>query len=137
MFMRNFRKRYFRFCLFILLCLIFPQTYLNAQLSYHVLFLGNRYTGVNNLPQFVHDVALSSGDKLIFNSNTPGGYQLINHSQDVTSQNKIMTGGWDYVVIQGQSQEPVVQNSQFNSGAAALYNLIKQYNPCAVTMPYM
>ncbi len=110
---------------------------LKAQLSYNVLFLGNSYTYVNNLPQLVHDVALSAGDTLVFDSHCPGGYQLINHSADVTSQNKIMTGGWDYVVLQGQSQEPVVAYNQFLSGGSALYSLVKQYNPCAVTMPYM
>ncbi|MBK5284568.1 MAG: T9SS type A sorting domain-containing protein [Bacteroidia bacterium] len=110
---------------------------LKAQLSYRVLFLGNSYTGVNNLPQIIHDVALSAGDTLVFDSYTPGGYQLIDHSIDVVSQNKIMTGGWHYVVIQGQSQEPITFSSQFSNGGAALYNLVKQYNPCAVTMPYM
>jgi PKD repeat protein len=108
-----------------------------AQLSYRVLFLGNSYTGVNNLPQMVHDVALSAGDTLVFDSNTPGGYTLEAHSIDATSQNKIMAGGWDYVVMQGQSQEPITYTSQFNNGGFALYNLVKQYNPCAVTMPYM
>lgn len=110
---------------------------LKAQFSYKVLFLGNSYTYVNNLPQIVHDVALSAGDTLVFDSYTPGGYQLIDHSTDAISQNKIMAGGWDYVVIQGQSQEPITFYNQFNSGGGALYNLIKQYNPCAVTMPYM
>ena len=110
---------------------------LKAQLSKKVLFLGNSYTGVNNLPQIVHDVALSAGDTLVFDSYTPGGYQLIDHSLDVASQTKIMAGGWDYVVIQGQSQEPITLYNQFNSGGGALYNLIKQYTPCAVTMPYM
>jgi PKD repeat protein len=110
---------------------------LKAQLSYKVLFLGNSYTGVNNLPQIVQDVALSAGDTLVFDSYTPGGYQLIDHAADVNSQNKIMTGGWDYVVIQGQSQEPITQSNAFYSGGSALYNLMKQYNPCAVTMPYM
>jgi len=110
---------------------------LNAQTSYNVLFLGNSYTGVNNLPQLIHDVALSAGDTLVFDSNTPGGYQLIDHSVDVTSQNKIMNGGWDYVVIQGQSQEPITYYNQFTGGAQALYDIIKQFNPCAVTMPYM
>lgn len=110
---------------------------LQAQLSYKVLFLGNSYTGVNNLPQLIRDAALSAGDTLIFDSHTPGGYQLIDHNQDVTSQNKIMAGGWDYVVIQGQSQEPVVAYNQFHNGGIVLYNFIKQYNPCAVTMPYM
>ncbi len=110
---------------------------LKAQLSYKVLFLGNSYTGVNNLPQLIHDVALSAGDTLVFDSHAPGGYQLIDHSLDVTSQNKIMAGGWDYVVIQGQSQEPITSSSEFSSGGSALYNLVKQYNPCAVIMPYM
>lgn len=110
---------------------------LKAQYSYKVLFLGNSYTYFNNLPQLVHDVALSAGDTLIFDSHTPGGYQLIDHSNDVTSQTKIMAGVWDYVVMQGQSQEPVVLSTQFQQGANLLYNLIKQYNPCAVTMPYM
>lgn len=110
---------------------------LKAQLSHRVLFLGNSYTGVNNLPQIIHNVALSAGDTLVFDSYTPGGYQLIDHSTDVTSQNKIMTGGWDYVVIQGQSQEPIVSYNQYRIGGSALYNFIKQYNACAVTMPYI
>ncbi|WP_317897974.1 T9SS type A sorting domain-containing protein [Aurantibacillus circumpalustris] len=110
---------------------------LHAQLSYKVLFIGNSYTSVNNLPQLIHDVALSAGDTLIFDSYTPGGYQLIDHSIDINCQNKIIAGGWDYVVIQGQSQEPVVASNQFNNGAAALYTLIRHYNPCAVIMPYM
>src|SRR5436189_5198274 len=116
------------FLLFLFFCISGNE--LQAQLSYRVLFLGNSYTAVNNLPQLVHDVALSAGDTLVFDSNTPGGYQLINHSTDATSQAKIMTGGWDYVVIQGQSQEPIVAYSQFLSGGCALYNLINQYNPC-------
>jgi type IX secretion system substrate protein/PKD domain-containing protein len=114
-----------------------PGYELKAQLSYNVLFLGNSYTSVNNLPQLIHDVALSAGDTLVFDSYAPGGYQLIDHSMDVNSQNKIMAGGWDYVVMQGQSQEPIMANNQFTNGAGALYQLVKQYNACAVTMPYM
>ncbi len=123
----------------ILLCafLLVFESSIKAQVTRKVLFLGNSYTGVNNLPQLVHDVALSVGDTLVFDSNTPGGYQLINHSQDVTSQAKIMNGGWDYVVLQGQSQEPIVLSNQFISGASFLANQIKQYNSCAVIMPYM
>ncbi|HEV7621767.1 MAG TPA: T9SS type A sorting domain-containing protein [Flavisolibacter sp.] len=110
---------------------------LKAQLSYRVLFLGNSYTYINDLPQIIHDVALSAGDTLIFDSHSVGGYQLIDHSMDAISQNKIMTGGWDYVVIQGQSQEPIMSSNQFNMGGSALHSQVKQYNPCAVVMPYM
>lgn len=108
-----------------------------AQLRYKVLFLGNSYTDVNNLPKIIHDLALSAGDTLIFDSYAPGGYQLADHITDAISQNKIMAGGWNYVVIQGQSQEPITLPYQFNNGGLVLGNLVKQYNSCAVTMPYM
>lgn len=109
----------------------------NAQLKRKVLFLGNSYTDVNNLPLLVHDIALSAGDTLIFDKNAPGGYRLENHFNDVNSKNKIMAGGWDYVVVQGQSQEPITYSADFLFGGVNLHTLIKQYNPCAVTMPYM
>ena len=56
----------FLFALFTLLCIQVFEV--NAQSSYRVVFLGNSYTGVNNLPQLVHDVALSAGDTLNFDS---------------------------------------------------------------------
>lgn len=70
------------------------------------LFLGNSYTGVNNLPQMIADVTTSTGDTLIFGSNTPGGYTLQGHSTNATSLAKIAVGNWDYVVLQEQSQNP-------------------------------
>lgn len=122
----------------IIICLFsFTIKHSNAQSSIKTLFLGNSYTGFNNLPQLVHDVALSAGDTLIFDSHSPGGFRLIDHSTDVTTQSKIASGNWDYVVIQGQSQEPITQNSNFMSGAAALRNQIKQADSCAIVMPYM
>lgn len=122
----------------VLLSLFFciPANELQA-LSYRVLFLGNSYTAVNNLPAMVRDVALSAGDTVIFDSYAPGGYQLMDHTLDATSRGKIMSGGWHYVVIQGQSQEPITLSSQFANGVLTLYNLIKQYNPCAVPVSYM
>ena len=109
----------------------------NAQITRKVLFLGNSYTAVNNLPQLIHDVALSAGDTLQFDSNTPGGYTLNAHSTDNLSLNKMRTAGWDYVVLQGQSQEPVTQSSVFQHSGDQLNDSITKYNPCSVTMLYM
>lgn len=128
-------KHFFFYPLFILLFL--SQTPASAQISRKVLFLGNSYTHVNNLPQIIADAALSVNDTLIFDSHTPGGYKLLQHSTDATSQSKIAAGGWNYVVMQGQSQEPVTNESNFYAGAVNLKNQIKQYNPCAVPMLYM
>ena len=116
-------------------------TFLNTQaqsVTKKVLFLGNSYTYVNNLPQIVADVATSMGDTLIFDSNTPGGYSLSGHLTDSISQSKIAEGHWDYIVLQEQSQMPAMQNySNFFNGAHQLCNYINLYNPCARTMFYM
>jgi PKD repeat protein len=122
---------------FLFLILLITGLKLKAQQTYKVLFLGNSYTYVNNLPQIVHDLAISVGDTLVFDSSTPGGYQLRDHVLDSVSQSKIMAGGWDYVVLQGQSQEPITFSGQFNGAGQTLYNTIKQYNFCAVPLPYM
>ena len=130
-------KRNYFLIIFLSLLLFFSGSVLKAQQSNKVLFIGNSYTSANNLPQIISDIALSVGDTLIFDSHTPGGYQLIDHSLNIVSQNKIMTGGWDYIVLQGQSQEPITQPSTFGNGISDLYNQIRQYNPCTVIMPYM
>lgn len=109
----------------------------HGQDSYSALFIGNSYTASNNLPQLVRDVALSAGDTLVFDSNTPGGFRLIDHTANTTTQNKIMQGNWDFVILQGQSQEPITQSGVFESGAGGLRSLVKEHNPCAMLMPYM
>ncbi len=102
-----------------------------------VLFLGNSYTSTNNLPQLVSDMAASVGDNLIFDSHLPGGYLLTQHYTNTLSTSKVMAGGWDYVVLQEQSQTPALPNGNFNLGAHQLSKLIKEYNPCAQPLFYM
>jgi hypothetical protein len=125
----------------ILFLIVIPHLLSAQGQTKRVLFLGNSYTNVNNLPQMVADVALSMGDTLIFDSNTPGGYTLQGHSTNTTSLNKIMQGGWDYVVLQEQSQRPSFPLSQVLTDvfpyAQFLDSIINQYNPCAETVFYM
>ncbi len=112
-----------------------------GQDTLRVLFLGNSYTGVNNLPQLVADVAQSAGDVLIFESNTPGGYTLEGHSTNSISLQKIAQGNWDYVVLQEQSQRPSFPLSQVQQEvfpyATYLDSLITSANSCTETMFYM
>ena len=106
-----------------------------------VLFLGNSYIYVNDLPQMLADVALNMGDTVIFDSNTPGGYTLEGHSANAASLSKIMQGGWDYVVLQEQSQRPSFPLSQVMVEvfpyAQFLDSIINQHNPCVETAFYM
>ncbi len=119
---------------------------LASQVSYcqktkKALFLGNSYTGTNNLPQMVADIALSMGDTLIFDSNAPGGYTLQGHSNNPTSLNKIKAGSWDFVALQEQSQYPSYPEDLVASGiypyARFLDSMINTYNHCCETIFYM
>ncbi len=101
-----------------------------------VLFLGNSYTGVNNLPQIISDIAINMGDTLIFDLYTPGGYTLDQHSIDSIAINKIINGDWDYVVLQDQSQIPALPN-YFSQGAISLCFQIRDAKPCARPVFYM
>lgn len=106
-----------------------------------VLFIGNSYIYVNNLPQMVKDVASSVGDTLIFDSYVVGGYRLQDHANDQTALNLIAAGNWDFVVLQEQSQMPSFPLSQVQSDvfpyAKKLDSLIHAANPCSETIFYM
>ena len=105
------------------------------------LFLGNSYTAANNLPNLVKNIALSMGDTLIVDQNTPGGYTFQGHSTNATTLGKINQGNWDYVILQEQSQRPSFPISQVNSDvipyAVSLDNTIHASDPCTKTMFYM
>jgi hypothetical protein len=106
-----------------------------------VLFLGNSYTSVNDLPNTFRQLALSAGDTVIVDSNAPGGYTLQGHSTNATSLSKIAQGNWDFVVLQEQSQMPSFPPAQVQQDtypyAAELDSLIHVADSCAQTVFYM
>jgi hypothetical protein len=112
-----------------------------SQITKNALFIGNSYTAYNNLPQMVGQCATSTGDQLIFNSNTPGGATFQGHTTNATTLEKIQLGDWDFVVLQEQSQRPAFPDAQVAQDvfpfAAQLDALIKTHNPCAETIFYM
>ncbi len=89
----------------ILICTFLPLLMI-AQQRKEVLFIGNSYTYVNNLPDLVKQIALSFGDSLIYDSSTPGGATFNTHTNNTQTLAKINQQQWDYVVLQAQSQEP-------------------------------
>ncbi len=109
-----------------------------------VLFIGNSYTAVNNLPQLTADCALSigfAGFPMEIASSTPGGTTFQVHTTNATSQSLINQGNWDYVVLQEQSQLPSFPDAQVAAEcfpfAAALNEQILAADSCAETIFYM
>ena len=111
-----------------------------AQDTLSVLFIGNSYTSVNNLPQLVQNLSTSAGKTLNIDSNMPGGFPLSSHLNDATTFSKISQGNWDYVILQEQSQIPTIDYYRYNDMYPAMTDLksvIEQYNPCAKIITYM
>ncbi len=71
-----------------------------------VLFIGNSYTYVNNMPLMLQTMAAAMGDTLIYDESDPGGYTFALHSTNATTISKIFSQQWDLVVLQEQSQLP-------------------------------
>ena len=103
-----------------------------------VLFIGNSYTGVNKLPDVFMEVVKASGRAVpVVKSSTPGGRTLKQQLGIVASLNLIEEGGWDVVVLQGQSQEPAIAEKdesvrkEFLESAAELCRLVRAKSPQA------
>lgn len=124
-----------------ILPLVFSTLFGFSQESKSVLFIGNSYTGVNNLPEMVKLATASAGDELIFDANMPGGTTLQQHSTNAQTLAKINSKPWDYVVLQEQSQLPSFPDSQVENSvypyAAALNNQILANNACTETLFYI
>ena len=129
-------KKYCVFLLFFLLCIASK-----SQTTLKVLFIGNSYTSVNDLPSLTFQVTKSTGDSMIYSSNAPGGYTFNQHSANATTIELINQGGWNYVVLQEQSQYPSfpiqqVQNEVFPY-ATKLDSMILAADSCTETIFYM
>ncbi len=112
---------------------------LNAQSQTRkVLFLGNSYTYVNDLPNIVSLLASNTNDVLIYDSNLIGGYTLQDHSASTVSKNKILSDNWDYIVLQEQSQRPSFSVPlAFFYGFSDLRAYINLHKPCAQITAFM
>ena len=74
-----------------------------------ILFIGNSYTYVNDLPLLFKQLSASGGKNVFTDMSAPGGYTLEGHYSLPETIDKINSGGWKYVVLQEQSQYPVIE----------------------------
>ncbi len=105
-----------------------------------ILFIGNSYTYANDLPLLFKNLSASGGENVRTGISAPGGFTFQMHLNEITTLNLIRDGIWDYVVLQEQSQTPVIEYLRYNSmypSAAGLDSIIKLYNPNSNTIFFM
>lgn len=124
----------------LLALLVLVTVGVQSQEPLRVLFVGNSYTQVNNLPQMVANMAESMDDTMEFRSSTPGActFELHCHNQSMAM---ICEGGWDYVIMQEQSQLPAFPMDSVEQYvfpyAKQLVDSVYARNPDAETMFFM
>jgi hypothetical protein len=106
-----------------------------------VLFIGNSYTNVNNLPEVFRQLALSLGDTVTTGSSAPGGYTFQSHVINAPTLAAIHSDDWDFVVLQEQSQIPSFPQEQVEAEcypyAAQLVDTILAHDACSQAVFYM
>ena len=104
-----------------------------AQTPTKVLYLGNSYTYVNDLTDIVERLTQSQEKEIQSTEFLSGGARFQTHWNNSSVINTIKQGGFDFMVIQGQSQEVAFPQGQFMDEvypyAQKLDSLFKAYNP--------
>ena len=73
-----------------------------------VLFIGNSYTYVNDLPTLVAGLARAGGHPIETGMAAEGGWTLADHVTSSATQAKLSSARWDVAVLQEQSEIPAI-----------------------------
>ena len=101
----------------LLIVTLVATNWLFGQDSISVLFIGNSYTYGNDLPSVLVSLSASKGDVVTVDSRTQGGATFATQASIAENYTKIHSKPWDYVVLQGQSQEPAFPDAQVNNAS--------------------
>lgn len=106
-----------------------------------ILFIGNSYTAVNDLPNWTKQVAESLGDTFEFTAISPGGTTFKRHSTDPQVLAELASGAYDAIVLQEQSQLPSFPPQQVDAEcfpyAKTLVDSARSAKKCVQILFYM
>ena len=115
------------FCLFVVLSAAQPKDGQSKD-EVHVLFIGNSLTYGNDLPKMIAELAKAGKQRpMRHERETPGGCTLEKHWKDGKALAKIQARKWDFVILQDQSQAPLLKrDSMFDHGKKLNAEIKKQ-----------
>lgn len=91
-----------------------------------VLFVGNSYTFVNDLPNTFAKLAKSGDHRVEVGMSAQGGWTLADHVQSPDTLNLLNSAKWNFVVLQEQSQIPAVEGARAQGMVPAARQLVKK-----------
>ena len=90
-----------------------------------VLFIGNSYTYVNDLPDTFGALARAGGHRVATSIAAQGGWTLADHAKSADTQALIASAKWDFVVLQEQSEIPSIAASRTDQMFPAARDLVR------------
>jgi hypothetical protein len=89
-------------------------------------FLGNSYTYVNDLPRILQVMAIQSGRRNLpeVQMMVGPGFAWEDHWKIEAAQKSIKSTQWDYVVLQEQSQEPILHEQKMKKFGTLLIDAV-------------
>jgi hypothetical protein len=91
-----------------------------------VLFIGNSYTYVNDLPGIFASLARSGGHKVQVGMAAHGSWSLADHAASSETLNQIQASKWDIVILQEQSEIPAMEIARALRMYPAAQTLVSQ-----------
>ena len=91
-----------------------------------VLFIGNSYTFVNDLPNTFAKLARSGGHKVEVGMSAQGGWTLTQHNESPDTLRLLNSAKWNFVILQEQSQIPSVEAARTQGMYPAARELVQK-----------
>lgn len=114
---------------------------LTAAQETSVLFIGNSFTFMNNMPYMFRDIAVANGREVHVDTLIHGGKDLNFHANRAATYEKIKSRKWDYIIIQASSNELAQPDSKVAQlslpFARRIVDSIRAENRCTQVMLYM
>ncbi|MBN9294288.1 MAG: hypothetical protein J0G96_09940 [Flavobacteriia bacterium] len=113
----------------------------SVQQNISVLFIGNSYTFMNNMPFIFQEMAKAEGVNAYVDTVVEGGKNLLYHSTNPETYEKIRSRNWTYVVIQGHSNEFATPKTEIEQKSevylSRIIDSIRTNNTCTKVILYM
>ncbi len=99
--------------------------------EYNILFIGNSYTYYNSMPGAIFKmITKKAGYNVNVTSITKGGWSLSQHADENDEMGKqvheaLKKNKYDYVIVQGQSTQPIDSPDKFYDGVRAIIKKVK------------
>lgn len=98
-----------------------------------ILFIGNSYTYVNDLPGTFVKLAQSGGHSVETGMVAEGGWTLTDHVASAATLDALNSAEWDYVVLQEQSLTPAVEQLRTSGMYPSARSLVQSIDQLGAT----